>query len=51
MGTGKNYVAWSATNFNTHKDTECVGILLEVLHVEALPEEVHKFKCWLAVFL
>lgn len=47
MGIDKNYVAWSVANF----DTEHVGVLIELLHIEALPEEVQKFRCWLAVFL
>lgn len=36
MGTGKNYVAWNVTNL----DTEHAGVLIELLHVEALSEEV-----------
>lgn len=47
MGTGKNYVAWNVTSF----DTELAGIVIELWHVEALSEEVQKLRCWLAVFL
>lgn len=51
MGTSNNYIAWSITNFNTYEDSEHVGLLIELLHIEALPEEVQKFRCWLAGFL